>query len=56
MTRLDWLLLWVLAVGVWPFADPGHSGATPLSVLDVLLHALAGALLLARALERRVAS
>lgn len=34
----DALLFWVGVFGVWPFADPGHSFGTLLSVVDVALH------------------
>jgi hypothetical protein len=41
MRRISWLdgaLLWVLCFGVWPLADPGHSGDTALSAIDLMLH------------------
>ena len=41
MTRVDPMVAaaaWLLLMGVWPFADPGHSGDSPASLLDIALH------------------
>lgn len=48
MSGLDSIALWVLAFGVWPFADPGHGGDSLLSVLDIALHAAAAVVLISR--------
>lgn len=38
---IDWIALWVLVMGVWPFADPGHGADSVLSVVDLALHVVA---------------
>lgn len=35
------LAVWLAFAGLWPFADPGHSMTTPLSVIDVVIHCAA---------------
>lgn len=32
--------IWLMLMGVWPFANPHHAGDTPTSILDLALHAL----------------
>ena len=43
---------WFLLMGVWPFADPGHSGDTPASTLDLALHVAAAGFLVYRWVSR----
>jgi hypothetical protein len=53
---LDLIALWFALVGVWPFADPGHSADTALSVFDIALHVAAAWFLVKRwriKIERR---
>lgn len=40
--------VWLLLMGVYPFADPGHSADTILSALDLGIHLGAALLLLRR--------
>lgn len=53
---VDWIALWVLVMGVWPLADPGHHADTLWSVADLALHVAAAAVLISRwkvTLQRR---
>lgn len=51
---IDLVALWVALFGMWPFADPGHSFDTALSVVDVVLHWVAFGVLAWRwKIERR---
>lgn len=46
--------LWLALFGVWPIADPGHSGSTIWSAFDIGLHVVGAAVFLFRwRLERR---
>lgn len=33
---------WCFAFGVWPLADPGHSGTSLLTIIDIALHFAGG--------------
>lgn len=44
----DRIAIWVLLVGLWPFADPGHHADSALSMLDISLHLTAAVVLLNR--------
>lgn len=48
MRPLDWLLVWVALMGLYPLADPGHHGSGPLVMLDLALHLAAMIALLTR--------
>jgi hypothetical protein len=48
-TVLCW---WLLAFGVWPFARPDHDLTTPLGVVDLAIHAVAGTILFGRVLSK----
>lgn len=45
---VDWLAIWLLMVGIWPLADPGHSEVTFLSLLDGLVHGIGAMILISR--------
>lgn len=47
-TVTDWLALWFFLVGFWPFMDPGHSGHSFTSKLDLLTHLAAAIILVFR--------
>lgn len=44
----DALLLWVALMGLYPLADPGHHGSSPLVAVDLALHMAAVVALAAR--------
>jgi len=57
VTAVDWIAIWLFTFGVWPLADPGHSGDTLLSVLDIAIHIAAAVTLCMRwKLVRRTTS
>jgi hypothetical protein len=56
MTPLKVAAWWLLVMGAWPLADPGHAGDTPASTLDIALHVAAGLFLIHHYLTRHPAA
>ena len=53
--RIDPLVVvagWLVLFGVWPLADPKHTGDTPASMLDLALHIAGVAFFVLRAWVR----